>query len=454
MKALLRAARFAAIGALSSAMLFIAGVAASAADRLEYYESIEYLTYDGNWDEACDGPLVCSHGEASYGAQLKASIAGMAKSMAEQGIMYDVAATQFYQGVTSGGIEQEFAYGGKVDQFVILDSGKLGLWDGMTMNLHAETRFGEDVNRQAVGLAPVNVAMLYPNAGEHDTAITGLQFSQALNEEWQVAFGKFNGLDLFYMLYPQTGRGINGFMNTSVVIPLAVARVFPLSFLGAGVLKLRGTQVEGALLVYDPNDCTTTTGFDKLGDNGANIMGMYRFFMGTEELPGSHLFGFIGATGEYTSLDPAGFVFVPGQGIVVPQQSGSWAALYVLEQRLWADRCNPSRNVGLLSQWCLADEETCPFQWTGNVAIQAQGLSAGRPDDTAGVAYFYTGLSDDFRALVNPVVNLNDLQGVELYYNAAVAECFHLTADLQVINPAEISSDTAVVFGLRGTVGL
>ena len=71
-----------------------------------------------------------------------------------------------------------------------------------------------------------------------------------------------------------------------------------------------------------------------------------------------------------------------------------------------------------------------------------------------GVGYFYTGLSNDFTALLAPQINLQDINGVELYYNAAVTKCFHLTADFQVIEPAEVANDTALVFGLRGTVGL
>ena len=351
---------------------------------------------------------------------------------------------------TSGGVETGFEYGGKVDQFLTLDSTKLGLWQGMTMVMHVETRFGEDVNQEAVGLSPVNTAMLYPDA-THVTAITSLTFTQALNEEWLVSTGKFNALDMFYGLYPETGRGVNTFMNASIVIPLALLRVFPLSFLGAGVTKMEGTQVQGSLTVYDPHDCATTSGFEELGDNGVNIVGMYRFFTGSESLPGSHLFGFAGATGDYASLDPASFVFVPGQGIVSTPQSGSWATFYILQQRLWADGCNPNRNIGLLSEWCLADENTCPFQWTGNVAIHGTGLLGSRPADSAGVAYFYTGLSNQFQTLVSPVIDLHDLHGVELYYNAALAKCFGLTADLQVIEPADSTNDTAIVFGLRGT---
>lgn len=416
---------------------------------------IQFLNWDSSLEEAAAESfdyyeIGSCNSSADCGWQQRMKC--LCTEMKESGITYNGDLVQFYQGVSSGGIEQEFEYGGKVDQFLTLDGTKLGVWDGMTMIMHVETRFGDDVNRQAVGLAPVNVAMLYPREGEHDTAITGLQFAQALDEEWQFTFGKFNSLDLFAMLYPQTGRGVTGFMNASMVIPLSVARVFPLSFLGAGVLKLEGAQVQGGLLVYDPHNIPTTSGFEELGDNGANIFGFWRFFTEVGGLPGSHAFGFAGATGDFVSLDPAGFIIVPGEGIVATPQSGSWAAIYILEQRLWQDGCNAGRNVGVLSQWCIADEETCPFEWTGNVAIQGTGLLAGRPLDSAGVGYFYTGLSSSFQSLVSPVLTLHDLHGVELYYNAAVAKSFGLTADLQVIEPADVGQDTAVVCGLRGTL--
>jgi porin len=456
------------VGALCVATL-IFGTSPTLGDA--WQDDIQFASCEcGLADECCAagdcGDDVCGCGAATCGDcgycwngpcltdGLTKRFTSMAESMAAQGITYAPVPTQFYQGVATGGNEQTFEYGGKLDQFVILDSGKLGLWQGMTTTMHVETRFGDDVNFEAVGLAPVNVAMLYPKTGEHVTAITGLTFAQALNEEVQVTFGKFNALDLFYGLYPQTGRGVNGFMNASIVIPLAVARVTPLSFMGAGALKLHGKQIQGGVLVYDTHNVPTTSGFEELFDNGANILGFWRFFTETGGLPGSHYFGGVGSTGSFFAADPAGFIIIPGQGVVAPRQSGSWALIYILEQTLWADDCNKDRNIGLLSQWCLADEETCPFQWTGNVAVQAQGLNCCRPHDTMGVGYFFTGLSNDFQNLLAPVVELHDVNGVELYYNAAVSKCFQLTADLQVIEPAEVANDTAVVFGLRGSVGM
>jgi hypothetical protein len=60
-----------------------------------------------------------------------------------------------------------------------------------------------------------------------------------------------------------------------------------------------------------------------------------------------------------------------------------------------------------------------------------------------GAEYSHTGVSND----------LQNVNGVELYYNMAVAKAFQVTTDLQVIEPADVRDDTAIVFGLRRTVG-
>ena len=70
------------------------------------------------------------------------------------------------------------------------------------------------------------------------------------------------------------------------------------------------------------------------------------------------------------------------------------------------------------------------------------------------MGYFHTGLSSNLERIEAPTFRLGDVDGVELYYNAAIAKCFHLTADLQVIEPADQSNDTAIVAGLRGVIAL
>ena len=68
--------------------------------------------------------------------------------------------------------------------------------------MHAETRFGEDVNGHAGALAFPNTAMLYPLPGEHETAISGLFAIQSLSERIALTAGKYRTVDLFNLIYP------------------------------------------------------------------------------------------------------------------------------------------------------------------------------------------------------------------------------------------------------------
>ena len=378
---------------------------------------------------------------------LTGDLFGVRPGLAEHGVVADLQLTQFYQGVADGGANQTDNYGGKLDYFFTIAKG--------FAVLHAETRFGEDVILDAAGLAPVNTNMVYPGL-ENTTAITGLQFNLPLtsDQEWIGTFGKINTLDLFNTIYPQTGRGVDGFMNGSAFLPLTLLRTLPLSFLGAGALKMHEGQIQGALMVYDSHNSTTTSGFDNLFDNGANVAGLWRFFTEFGGLPGSHLFLGTWASGDYTVLDPTDWVFIPGVGLVAPQESGSWSLAYFLEQKLWVDPCCEKRSIGLMSQWGLADPKTSQYAWCCNVSLQAQGLVAGREQDTTGVGYFYSGLSGDLKDLFGRVRPLDDLQGVELYYNAAITPWFHLTADVQFVQPGIVANDTAIVLGLRGKIDL
>ena len=376
---------------------------------------------------------------------LTGDVWGLRSGLAERGVVADLHLTQFYQDVASGGAEQKDAYGGKLDYFFTFAKG--------LVVLHAETRLGEDVILDAAGAAPVNTNLLYPGL-ENTTAITGLQVNLPLtpDQDWLVTFGKVNTLDLFQMMYPQTGRGVDGFMNASSFLPLTVARTVPLSFLGSGVMKMNEGRVQGGLLFYDSHNTPTTSGFPELLDNGVNIAGLWRFFTEFGGLPGSHAFLGAWASGDFTTLDRTGWSFIPGADIVPGEQSGSWSLQYILEQQLWADPCFEKRSIGVLSEWGLADPETCPYAWVCNVSLQAQGLLACREQDTMGVSYFYSGLSGDLKALFPRVLPLRDVQGVELYYNAAITPWFHLTTDLQVVEPAYSNLDSALVLGLRGKI--
>lgn len=372
--------------------------------------------------------------------------------LADGGILMDLQLTQFYQGVSSGGRNRNFAYGGKADYMFTFQGAKLGLNEGFSAILHAESRFGDDINTDAGLLSFANSNMLYPKSGENVTAITGLMLMQSLSENFALTAGKFNLLDLWNMIYPNTGRGIDGFMNLSMIAPIPIVRTTNLSINGAGALGLHEGQIQSALLVYDTNNSSTTAGLDDLFNDGAVILGYGRIFTELGGKPGSHAILGNWSSRSYTSVDASSWTVIPGQGVSAGTKSGSWTVSYILDQVLWADCGDENRNLRLMSQWMIADGNPNFYRWSSNVALQGNGLIPCRKQDSLGVGYFYNELSSDFKQLVNPIVGLRNVQGVELYYNAALTPWFHLTADLQVLEDANAADKTSVLPGLRANV--
>ena len=258
---------------------------------------------------------------------------------------------------------------------------------------------------------------------------------------------------MWSVLYPKYGGGLDGFMNTSMMVPLNTVPTLPLIFNAAGVIKAGERGVEAAALIVDPENIPTTSNLDNLFDNSSTIVGVGRIYTDFGCLPGSHTVLGTYATGDYTSFDRNGWSFQPGQGLVAAESTGSWMASYILQQTLWRDPCDERRSIDLSSTRGFSDPETSPYEWTANVSMEGYGLVRGREDDRMGAGYFYMGLSDEFKNLL-PILALDDLQGMEIYYNAAVTPWFHLTADLQIVEPALGRRDTAVVLGLRGKIDL
>ena len=366
--------------------------------------AIQLVGFECATDDGCGGTSGCGEGSSSRAGccddlltrtSLTNGLWGGGMKMAEHGVVADLQLTQFYQGVSSGGARQEFLYGGKADYNLTFVGAKLGLNEGFNVIMHAETRFSGDINAAAGALALPNANMLYPAPGQDVTAITGLMMMQAISEEWALTAGKYNSLDLFHMLYPNTGRGIEGFMNAAMILPLGLLRTTPLSFNGAGVLGMDGQQINSALLVYDTNNSSTTAGLTNLFDKGAVILGYYRI----PTKSGSHGFVANWSSRKYVSTDRLSWTVIPGEGAMGGREVGSWSAVYFLDHMLWTDRCNSARNVRLFSAWSVADGDTSPIGWTGNVSLQGTGLVGSRKSDTAGIGYFAPGLATTLKTL-------------------------------------------------------
>ena len=235
-------------------------------------------TPSGPAPEACQGvaaaPTACPSspfdGACCDRPFLLGSMCGLRDQLAAHGISLSIQNYNFYQGVATGGIHDVGQYSGRDDYFINVDGEKLGLWKGLFITLHGETRYGDTVNGDTGAIIPVNMPEITPKAKGSETALTGVKFTQALSENFVTFAGKLNMFDQFTM--PFTGdRLFDGFWNLGMSFPVTVARTVPFSTLGAGAAVLQSGVPVFTAMILDTNNTPTTSGFDTLFSNGVTI---------------------------------------------------------------------------------------------------------------------------------------------------------------------------------------
>ena len=392
-----------------------------------------------------DGPLL----ERS---KLTGDWFGSRSELAEEGVTLDISNTQYYQGVTSGGLEQQFQYGGRNDYFLNLNGEKVGLWKGLFVTLHGETRYGESANSLTGALMPVNLMLAVPLPNGSVSALTGVKFTQFLSEDMLVYAGKINTFDNFKQ--PITGAGgLNGFMNTAMMFNPVYARTVPYSTFGAGFAYLQNMEPVFAAAVFDTNNTPTVSGFDTFFDNGATIFLQANlpttFFdrLGHQGISGTY------SSGTYTDLSPSAYLDpIDGLVILTTPKTGSWCLAYNFDQALYVSPNDPQRKWGVFGNLGIADDNPSPIRWFASTGISGASPIAGRNRDTFGIGYFFLGVSTDLKELAPILLPLGDEHGVELYYNVQVTPWCQITPDLQVISPFRERADTSLLVGLRAKI--
>jgi porin len=378
---------------------------------------------------------------------------GWRAQLAGDGITLDVDETQFFQVVAAGGLEQAAKYGGKIDYYVKHEANKSGPWEGFSASMHAETRYGQDVNAIDGMLTFGNFNMAFPKAGETVTAITAVNFSQSLSDNFTVFAAKINSLDDFELNF--TGHnGIDRFMNSAAVANIINARTVPYSTYGTGFTVFRDKEPLFIFVVRDPDNHATTCDLGEVFAHGVLLSGTLKILVTPWGLIGHQNLGFNWSSRDYTSVDPASYINVPGQGIVAPLVSGSWAVWYNFDQYLWVSPSNPDVGWGVFGMTGISDGNPNPIRWNLTLGLGGNSLIQGRERDTFGAACFCVGLSSDFKSLLSsplapPGLAQQDEVGVELFYNASLTPWCYLTGDLQIVSPSTINVDTTVLAGLR-----
>lgn len=364
---------------------------------------------------------------------------GYRTSLAAHGITFQGDVTQYYQGVTSGGLEQKFAYGGHADYVANVDLSKLGAWQGLSLKLRGESQFGAFINRDTGAIIAANNEGLLPTPGEQQTALTNFLFTQFLSERTAVFGGKLDTLDGDMNAFAH-GRGKNQFMNTALVINPVGFRTVPYSTYGAGLLTVEGGEPRFSLMAIDPVPHETEGPTDLFAE-GITLASELRLptrFLGR---PGHQLIGGTWSSRDFPDLNR---LLVP-PGTPIPTGSDSWSLYWNFDQMIAVDPCRPSRGWGVFGRAGVADDSTNPLSWFLSFGVGGNSPIPGRGADTFGVGWYYAPVSDQL-----PGALLADHgQGVELYYNIAATPWMRISPDLQIVDPARRGVDTALVVGIR-----
>ena len=249
---------------------------------------------------------------------------GARDALFDAGIDLRTNLSQFYQGVTSGGLRQTFPYGLKFDYFGTIEAEKLFGWEGLFVNLHGESRFGQSVNRYVGSFVPANFALEFPKPAGSASALTNLQIEQFVTPDLVVTFGKLNAADGVNIHPFLGGNGINRFMNEAFVLSPIYGRTIPYSTPGAGFSYLRDLDPVFTFLVLDTNGRPDTSGVGHMFSNGMTLFGHLRVPVTPFGLPGHQSVEGTYASGRFSPFSQDDYVILNEPGNPATRRSGSW----------------------------------------------------------------------------------------------------------------------------------
>jgi porin len=373
---------------------------------------------------------------------------GIRSQLEAAGVTIDLEYTQFYQGLVSGTGPKTPDYGGRMDGFVTLDTGKLGLWEGGTLYTHIEDRFGPLAGSLGGAFFPTNAAMEFPGESPATLVATSIYLSQRFGDRTSLLIGKINALDLFANDLFFGGWGIRRFINTIFVAP--PSGLIPPVFYGA-IANVRLDPVTLSLWIYDPDDRTKDY-CPNLFAHGVSFNLSAAYATEIAGRPTTFSLNGIYTTKAGPDFSEVSLNLVTG-GLETTSKEGSYSIGFQFSHLLHQDPSNPKQGWGVFLKGSISDGNPNYVQNCIYGGIGGTGLFRGRELDSFGVGYYYYNLSDALEETLNGrIERFGDEQGVEVYYSYAVTPWLYITPDLQLINPPGNVKENAFIAGLRTNI--
>ena len=354
---------------------------------------------------------------------------GQRTRLKDQGITLGLEVTQFSTGMVSGQGSHDWQHGGKADFYVTVDGARLGLWPGLSINIHGDQNFGHNANGFGGALIPINTGLAFPDTQGFDLC---LEIVQKLSDTLTLKFGKLSMLDAAKATPLKGGGGIDTFMNTALAAP--ITGLLPPEILGAflgGVNK----PVTWSLAVYDPESAVQKTGLEKPFSEGVSFRASATLSSKPFGVQGYYGFKAMYSTLRGFDLNTApDLLLPPASQRVLATRSNPYFLGISIQQYLMQDPDDARKGWGFFGEIGFSDGNPTPQQWAGLAGIGGSSLFPGRDTDRWGIAYFQNSPSSDLTRALQPL-QLGNEQGIEAFYNMAVTPWLHVSADCQWVAP-------------------
>lgn len=365
------------------------------------------------------------------------------------GVFLDLEYTMFYQGLLSGTGSKDFEFGSRLDGFVKLDTGALGLWKGGGLTTHLEYRSGALPGALGEAFFPTNSGMEFPSDSPDTLVATSLYLSQRIGDRTSFLLGKINALDLLGSDPFFGGWGIHRFWNAVFAAP--PTGLVPSVFFGA-IGSVRLDPVTLSLWVYGPVDRTNEYWPGDLFAQGVTFYFMPSYATEIAGRPTN-----FSLTGIYTTKSGVDFSSVSETwraGLEPSTKEGSYSVGFQISHLLHLNPGDPRKGWGIFLKGAISDGNPNYVQNSIIAGIGGTGLFRGRELDSFGIGYYYYDLSDALQETINNsrTVRVGNEQGAEAYYSYAVTPWFFLTGDLEYIDPPLATIENAFIAGLRANI--
>jgi porin len=399
--------------------------------------------------------------------QLSGDWGGLRTDLARHGFFFDLYSVGAYQGVASGGLKTGSAFIQNTQLSINVDTGRAGLWSGGIFHVALESRYGSfsPQNTFTVGsTAPQYTGLTFPGPSfVHDVLPTEYFLAQALTPKFTVVLGKLNVLNLadptfFGNSYKYYFANLDFNKN-----PMALNFYNTTSLAAVGVWT-PSKPLTLAAGVFDPN--SEANNFAKKAFDRVNIYGFAIFSYKIAGLPGRSWAQFnwtnkpkIDLETPFGQLPPGAnseavgaLLGVPSsQALPINYRSTSWVTIGNFSQYLFvkdhsgaiAEKLGsgqPLRGIGVFGRIGYAPEETNPITRDASVALLANGLSDGRPNDSFGLGIYHNGISrplkDAIARLTGATASPKNENGLEVFYDFAITPAIRVIPSYQHIwNP-------------------